>query len=156
MAPLMLLDTQVSWRRDLGPQAARPPQSVVEVATVPAVTPKASYRMMLLVEAEGLAPSVRSAGFQRSWSRLYQAGPFTVDMMFEPGRRGARVFGQILHQDDALTAGSVMLGDDGGVVACAEVGPDGDFTFEVTSAGLYRMHLLVADTELTLEALDCS
>lgn len=110
---------------------------------------KPRYTAELRLESSGLAPTVRSLSYVHGWSRLYQAGPYLIDLMLEPRRGGARLVGQVLPpegivDDDAgvrLRGGGIerrtILEDGGGFIVDLPAGDAFDLAIDLATAELY-------------------
>ena len=48
------------------------------------------------MESAGLAPAVRGATFNQSWSKLFQAGAYYLDLSFLPAGASGMLQGQVL------------------------------------------------------------
>lgn len=105
----------------------------------------------LIMESNGFAPSVRSATFTQRWSRLYQAGPYFLDMTLKPEGKGALLQGQVLHQDGAaLPADALMvLGSNGE----ARLGATGDFQFFIDEVSELSLEARLNETAFVVEGL---
>ncbi len=103
---------------------------------------KFSYPSVLLMESHGLAPNVRSTSFSsvKVWSKLYQAGPFFVDLTLGPGDGNLSLRGEVLTTNDTPppAEAEVKLFNEQGECAVTKLG-DGGFMLPLETTGLYRL-----------------
>lgn len=110
----------------------------------------------LLMESNGLAPAVRGATFYQSWSKLFQAGSYYLDLSFLPAGNSGTLQGQVLG-GELLGSGEVTLyrGDDS-VAAHAQLSADGDFCLRVAETRPYRLAVMVGAVALSVGELALS
>jgi hypothetical protein len=117
---------------------------------------RTSHPSVLLMESHGLAPNVRSTSFAsiNVWSKLYQAGPYFLDLSLEPGEHNLDLRGEILSSDDPPlpTEAEITLYDEHGQRAVAQLG-DAGFSLPLDQAGLYRLEVSYEAAVLTVEGL---
>ena len=122
-----------------------------------------THPAVLLMESHGLAPNVRSSSFasMKVWSKLYQAGPYYLDVVLGPGERGLSLRGEILAADDSAVPaeGRVTLHDGGGAILSSgslnsRAGSEGAFTFDVERSGNYRVEVVLRNELLSVAGLN--
>lgn len=117
---------------------------------------RSSYPGLLLMESHGLAPNVRSTSFAsvKVWSKLYQTGPYFLDLTLVPGDGDLNLRGEILSSESSLPEDAqVTLFDRNGVSATTVLG-DGSFVLPLDQPGRYRLEVSFSEALLSVEGLD--
>lgn len=111
------------------------------------------YTAELKLESSGLAPTVRSLSPVHGWSRLYQAGPYLIDLMLEPRRGGARLVGQVLPSDGIVDedAGVRLLG--GGIERRTILEDGGGFIVDLPAGNAFDLEIDLGETELLVSEI---
>jgi len=99
------------------------------------------YQAILITEAS--PGGVRSANFASSWSRLYQADNYYLDLFCKPDGSKASLLGQVLtSKGDTLpnSAQAVLFSSDD-VLQTYPITADGTFRFTLEEAGPFRLEV---------------
>ena len=116
---------------------------------------KATVTATLVMESTGFAPAVRSAAFNGTWSKLYQAEAYYLDMTLTPAGKTARLQGQLLASDGGQPpSGTVTLLQGDEVRQSVSVGVAGDFYVDIGEAHEYHLSVELSDTVLSVPGLD--
>jgi hypothetical protein len=94
---------------------------------------KTGHPAILVMDSRNVNLAVRhQAQASMGWSRLYQAGPYYLDVSLKPGEKEARLVGQVVSQDPSkLAEGMVHLTQPSGLTTQA-LEPSGRFSFSIT------------------------
>lgn len=115
------------------------------------------HEAILLMESFGLAPDVRSTSFSsiKVWSKLYQAGPYFVDLMLRPGASALALRGEIMTESSTVPSEvTVTLRDHHGNAVSSTRASDGAFELEVERQGIYRLDVAFGRELLCLSELE--
>ena len=116
-----------------------------------------SYPSVLLMESHGLAPNVRSTSFSSTqvWSKLYQAGPYFVDLMLGPGDRALALHGELMADSAPIpTEGTITLRDQQDTVVSTTTAIDGAFSLQPDNPGSFHLDLMFNQETLTLSGIE--
>ena len=118
---------------------------------------------VMLMESHGLAPNVRSTSFSsvKVWSKLYQAGPYFLDLTLGPSEQALRLRGEVMASGDSLlpTDGAVTVldGSDTVVASTALAAGSGlddrSFSVDLGGTGDYRLELLCGGRRISITDL---
>lgn len=118
---------------------------------------KLRYPSLLLMESHGFAPNVRTTSFSsvNVWSKLYQAGPFFLDIALRPGESGLHLRGELLSGGDGPmpTGCEIELFDADGSCAATPLGEDG-FVLPIERVGTYRLEVSSDQMLIGIEDLE--
>ena len=116
-----------------------------------------TYHSVLLMESHGLTPDVRSTSFSsvKVWSKLYQAGPYFVDLMLRPGDRSLDLHGELIAKNGAPAPDQIVvtLRDRQGTASTVSA-YNGTFTLELTALGNYRLDLTFGRERVLLSDIE--
>ena len=108
-----------------------------------------------MVESKGEGPSTRSAAATISWSRLYKANGYHIDLAFQTHTGSAELRGQLLPPSASVPQGNVSLYNlssrKSTSVALSE---SGTFLLSVEKAGPYRLTFDLEEAELAIDSLE--
>lgn len=99
----------------------------------------------LIMESHGLAHEIRSIRFSsfRTWSKLFQVGPYFLDVNLQPGKDTLELRGEIMSLDgeDLLLGGTVTLHEEGDSqpLDTTPLDSDVDFKFAIHHTGSYQL-----------------
>lgn len=97
----------------------------------------------LVIESRGIAPMVRSFSFSDSWSRLYRAEDYYLDMTCKPQGRSTMLKGQLMLEStsDVQTEAVVTLSSNNQEISRAQLDDWGQFRLTLEQQGSYELVL---------------
>ena len=112
---------------------------------------------VLMMEAKGLAPAVRSGALSKTWSRLYQGGPYQVDMMMSLEGDSARLVGQLIAADGPGLpgAGTISLFEGERLVELSPIDEAGSFMLDLAPEGCFSLEVGFPGETLRIADLSC-
>lgn len=113
------------------------------------------YQASLLVESKGEAPSVRSAALSITWSRLYKANDYHIDLACQSRDGAAELRGQLLPPAASVPKGTASLHHlSNQKRTSVPLSSSGTFLFTLEKMGAYRLTLELEEAKLTIDKLD--
>ena len=118
-------------------------------------TPEAlpALEVKLLMESRGFASSTRSA-FSKTWSKLFQVGPYFVDLSCTAAGDSAKFAGQILFEDAPCAVQLSLLKD--GKRLNPQLDETGSFSVAISKPGIHTLELNVGTRQFLIDDLALS
>lgn len=114
------------------------------------------FSAILVMDSRKMVRALRSQNPPLSgWSRLYQAGPYYLDMSFKPETEGIRVLGQVAStKAKEFAEAPIRLYQDGGESLEGILEPTGRFAFSLAQTLPCCLEVEIGQEIIRLDGLD--
>ena len=118
-----------------------------------------TYKAELIADVTGKASDVRGASFANTWTKLYKAGGYYIDLTFTPRAQAADLIGELLTPlgSEAIPQGKVILSHlrDGETLK-ASLDDSGGFMLKLQKVGQYQLDIQLGSEKLSVQNLEAS
>ena len=104
----------------------------------------------LLMESRGFSAGTRST-FSKTWSKLFQVGPYFVDVSCTPEGNQARFEGQVMREHQVLSEGRINL--KGAKTLNTQLDDHGYFGVFIEEPGIHALELILGTDHFSINNL---